>query len=658
MEFEEVATRGKFYGGAGFPDLDAGQGAADVRGTVDPFRCRDGPVGVGEVLDADDEVGADAAEDGALDAWAGRDEVPREVAGIDEGGAPIGREPQAAVAGTHAGGLDGTGEFEGAEAVGAIVEVGVEAGGAVVGDGMEFGLGNGKDAPSAREPEAAEPVVDHLVDGGIGESLGAGEMAEPAVPIAEQAAVEGADPDGAVGLCEQADDDLDGVTVRGGPVGDDLVSADEVETVRGADPERAVGRLADGTDVVVGEAVGAGEGRDGEVGADGMEAAGGTHPDVAGFVARDAPDGDGLPAAIHEERRELAVPIAHRSGGAGAEPEGAVGGLVRGEEEVVGKTVGLGEVLDAGRGDAVEPARGGEPDRAVAALGRRGDFVVGQPLRLADGRELGPLELGEAEAIGGGPDGTLAVLEQNAGAAGGEAGSDLLPGSASAEEVVEFALGGEPEFAWSGFEDALDGVGRVAGPGGRVEPTALIDPESSLATRPDPAFAPEGEGPDLFVREAFRRTEMLEVRAALPEDTAAGDGDPEVAVVGFDQMADAIETEGGSVAVVEGLETDAVEADEALVRADPEVAVAGLEEGGDGLDGQSVLESPCAEGKGGQREGGFGCGQAEGEGSEREEAKAQGEEESPGRQESGHPGANRHVWAVRCHRRASDGSLC
>ncbi len=70
-------------------------------------------------------------------------------------------------AGTHAGGLDGTGEFERAEAIGAVVEVGVEAWGAVVGDGMEFGLGNGEDAASTGEPEAAETVVDHLVDGGI-----------------------------------------------------------------------------------------------------------------------------------------------------------------------------------------------------------------------------------------------------------------------------------------------------------------------------------------------------------------------------------------------------------------------------------------------------------------------------------------------------------
>jgi hypothetical protein len=404
VEFEEIATRGQFKRRAGFPDLNTGQGAADVRRAVYPFRCGHVPAGLGEILDSDDEVGADAAEDGAFDPWARGDEVPWKMAGVDDRSAAVGGEPEASVAGAHAGGLNGTGELEGAEAVGAVVEIGVEARGAVVGDGMELSLGYGEDAASAREPEAAEPVVDHLVDGGIGESLGGRVVAELTVAIAEQPAVESADPEGAVGFGEEADDDLDGVAVRGGPVGDDLVSADEVEAVGGADPEGSVGGLADGTDVVVGEAVGAGEGGDGKVGADGVKAAVGTHPDVSRFVAGDAPDGDGLPPAVHEERRELAVPVADGTGCAGAEPEGAVGSFVGGEEEVVGESVGGGELLDPGGGDAIESAGGGEPDRAVAALDGRGHLVVGQALGLADGGELGPLELCETEAVGGRPD--------------------------------------------------------------------------------------------------------------------------------------------------------------------------------------------------------------------------------------------------------------
>lgn len=251
-----------------------------------------------------------------------------------------------------------------------------------------------------------------------------------------------------------------------------------------------------------------------------------------------------------------------------------------------------------------EPSLGTRPDSALET-------------RLEDG----PLG-GSFEALRGDPEPVRSIPAPDAGSGRGDDGGAVGSlGDSDDEEGV--------------------GVGRRDLP----EPIARPDEQpAAVGAGPDPPVASEGEGPDLFIRESLGWPEVLEVGAALPEDTSAGDGDPEVAVVGFDEVADAVEAEGGGVAVVEGLEADAVEADETFVGADPEVAVAGLEEGGDGLDGETVLESPGAEGEGGKGEVGLGGEQAGREGSEREEAQAEDDEESPGRQESGHPGANGHVW--------------
>ena len=62
-------------------------------------------------------------------------------------------------------------------------------------------------------------------------------------------------------------------------------------------------------------------------------------------------------------------------------------------------------------------------------------------------------------------------------------------------------------------------------------------------------------------------------------------------------MTDTIQGERRRVAVVEDLEADAIEPDQAFVGAEPEVAVAGLEQGGDGFGGEAIFQSPGTEGE-------------------------------------------------------------